>query len=248
MVTKVRRNKTAARRSPATRSSAPIPSRKRTTRAAARGAEARRTTSKPDEGLDFDPAALRYDENGLIPVIVRDAHSGAVLTLAYMNDESLRKTIRSGETWFWSRSRRELWHKGATSGNSQRVVSIAADCDRDALVVTVQPSGPACHTGAISCFAGVPPLPLERLTAVLRDRFEQRPEGSYSSYLFNEGRDKILKKVGEEATEVVIAAKGQGRERTTSEIADLVYHLSVLMVDEGIEWSDITEELSRRAR
>ncbi|MCU1349999.1 MAG: phosphoribosyl-ATP pyrophosphatase [Acidobacteria bacterium] len=189
---------------------------------------------------------VKFDDNGLIPAIVRDARNGAVLTLAYMNEESLRKTIESGETWFWSRSRHELWHKGATSGHRQRVVHIAPDCDRDALVVSVIPLGPACHTGADSCFAGVPPLPLERLTQTLRSRFAERPEGSYSAYLFNEGRDKILKKIGEEATEVVIAAKGEDRGRLVSELADLVYHLSVLMVDEGLGWRDVEEELGRR--
>jgi phosphoribosyl-AMP cyclohydrolase / phosphoribosyl-ATP pyrophosphohydrolase len=191
---------------------------------------------------------VKFDANGLIPAIVRDAKSGAILTLAYMNEESLAKTRESGETWFWSRSRNELWHKGATSGNTQRVVHIAEDCDGDALVVTVEPNGPACHTGAASCFADVPRLPLDRLMDVLRDRYEKRPEKSYSAYLFNEGRDKILKKIGEEATEVVIAAKGQGRERLTSEIADLVYHLSVLMTDEGMAWADVYEELGRRER
>jgi phosphoribosyl-ATP pyrophosphohydrolase/phosphoribosyl-AMP cyclohydrolase len=190
----------------------------------------------------------KFDANGLIPAIVRDAKSGAILTLAYMNEESLAKTRESGETWFWSRSRNELWHKGATSGNTQRVVHIAEDCDGDALVVSVEPAGPACHTGAFSCFADVPPLPLDRLMSTLRDRYEKRPEKSYSAYLFNEGRDKILKKVGEEATEVVIAAKGQARDRLVSEIADLVYHLSVLMVDEGTSWSDVYEELGRRER
>jgi len=189
---------------------------------------------------------VKFDENGLVPAIVRDARSGAVLTLAYMNAESLQKTIESGETWFWSRSRRELWHKGATSGNRQRVVHIAVDCDRDALVVSVLPVGPACHTGAESCFADVPPLPLELLMRTLRSRYDERPANSYSAYLFNEGRDKILKKIGEEATEVVIAAKGQGRERLVSELADLVYHLSVLMVDERIDWRDVEEELGRR--
>jgi phosphoribosyl-AMP cyclohydrolase / phosphoribosyl-ATP pyrophosphohydrolase len=184
----------------------------------------------------------------LIPAIVRDARTGAVLTLAYMNDESLAKTRETGETWFWSRSRNELWHKGATSGNTQRVVHIAEDCDRDALVVTVEPSGPACHNGTTSCFPDVPPLMLERLTRVLRDRHEQRPDGSYSTYLFNQGRDKILKKIGEEATEVVIAAKGEDKERIVSEIADLVFHLSVLMVDVGIDWTDVDRELEKRAR
>jgi phosphoribosyl-AMP cyclohydrolase / phosphoribosyl-ATP pyrophosphohydrolase len=188
--------------------------------------------------------------NGLIPAIVRDAKTGAILTLAYMNEESLQKTRETGETWFWSRSRGELWHKGATSGNTQRVVHIAADCDGDALVVTVDPAGPACHTGAESCFADVPPpaLDLDRLMKVLKDRQAKRPEKSYSTYLFNEGRDKILKKIGEEATEVVIAAKGQGGERMTSEIADLLFHLSVLLVDEGLDWSDVGAELAKRAR
>ena len=191
---------------------------------------------------------VKLDTNGLVPAIVRDAESGAILTLAYMNEESLAKTRETGETWFWSRSRNELWHKGATSGNTQRVVHIAEDCDGDALVVTVEPNGPACHTGAFSCFAGVPALPLDRLLSVLRDRYEKRPDGSYSAYLFNEGRDKMLKKIGEEATEVVIAAKGESRERLVSELADLVYHLSALLVDEGMGWEDIFEELGRRER
>lgn len=184
--------------------------------------------------------------NDLIPAIIRDARSGEILTLAYMNEESLQKTRETGETWFWSRSRQELWHKGATSGNTQRVVHIAKDCDGDALVVSVEPAGPACHTGARSCFDGVPPPALERLMNVLRDRNERRPAESYSAYLFHEGRDKILKKVGEEATEVVIAAKGEVRERLVSELADLVYHLSVLMVHEGIGWQDVEAELARR--
>jgi phosphoribosyl-ATP pyrophosphohydrolase/phosphoribosyl-AMP cyclohydrolase len=184
----------------------------------------------------------------LIPAIIRDARSGAILTLAYMNDESLAKTRESGETWFWSRSRNELWHKGATSGNTQRVLHIAEDCDGDALVVTVEPRGPACHNGTTSCFPDVPPLMLERLEQILRDRNAHRPEGSYSTYLFNEGRDKILKKIGEEATEVVIAAKSEDRERIVNEIADLVFHLSVLMVDAGIAWTDVEGELEKRVR
>jgi phosphoribosyl-AMP cyclohydrolase / phosphoribosyl-ATP pyrophosphohydrolase len=182
----------------------------------------------------------------LTPAIIRDAKTGAVLTLAWMNDESLQKTIDSGETWFWSRSRGELWHKGATSGNTQRVVHIARDCDGDALVVSVEPAGPACHTGATSCFADVPPLPLESLMRVLRDRYDTRPMGSYSAYLFTEGRDKILKKVGEEATEVVIAAKNESRERLVEELADLVFHLSVLMTDAGVRWEDVEKELEKR--
>jgi phosphoribosyl-AMP cyclohydrolase / phosphoribosyl-ATP pyrophosphohydrolase len=183
----------------------------------------------------------------LIPAIVRDARSGAILTLAWMNDEALARTRESGETWFWSRSRNELWHKGATSGNTQHVVHIATDCDNDALVVSVIAAGPACHTGTPSCFHGVPPRTLDRLMATLNDRRATRPPGSYSAKLFDEGRDKILKKIGEEATEVVIAGRGQGRERMISEIADLVFHLSVLMVDEGIGWEEVEEELERRA-
>ncbi len=191
---------------------------------------------------------MKFDANGLIPAILRDARTGAVLTLAYMNEQSLRLTRETGETWLWSRSRNEMWRKGATSGNTQRVVHIAEDCDGDALVVSVEPSGPACHTGAPSCFADVPPLMLERLMRVLRSRYDERPEGSYSTYLFNAGRNKILKKIGEEATEVVIASKGEGRERMISEIADLVFHLSVLMTDEGIAWNEVERELEERAR
>jgi phosphoribosyl-ATP pyrophosphohydrolase/phosphoribosyl-AMP cyclohydrolase len=183
----------------------------------------------------------------LTPAIVRDANSGAILMLAYMSEESLAKTRETGETWFWSRSRNELWHKGATSGNTQRVIHIASDCDDDALVITVEPRGPACHNGTTSCFPDVPAPTLERLMGVLRDRHTQRPAGSYSTYLFNEGRDKILKKIGEETTEVVIAAKGGTRERIVSELADLVFHLTVLMVDEGIGWGEVERELATRA-
>ena len=183
--------------------------------------------------------------DGLIPVIVRDATTGAVLTLAYMNEESLQRTIDTGETWFWSRSRNELWHKGATSGNTQRVVDITPDCDRDALLVSVVPAGPACHTGATSCFRA-PALDLASLMSVLRSRFDLRPEGSYSTTLFNAGRNKIAKKIGEEATEVVIAATSESRERLISEVADLMFHLSVLLVNEGVGWEEVGGELQRR--
>lgn len=184
----------------------------------------------------------------LIPAIVRDARSGAILTLAYMNDESLQKTIDSGETWFWSRSRNELWHKGATSGNTQRVVHIAHDCDDDALVVSVIPAGPACHTGAESCFDGIPPPPLQQLEATLRDRFAKRPAGSYTATLFEKGRNAIAQKVGEEATEVVVAALGgEGKDRVIGETADLVVHLVALLVNEGIAWREVEEEIDRRA-
>jgi phosphoribosyl-ATP pyrophosphohydrolase/phosphoribosyl-AMP cyclohydrolase len=170
--------------------------------------------------------------------------------LAWMSEESLQKTLDTGETWFWSRSRNELWHKGATSGNTQQVVHIAGDCDGDALVVTVVPAGPACHTGAASCFEDVPPsaLDLDGLMRVLRDRYESRPDGSYSASLFNAGRERIVKKVGEETTEVIIAALSEPRERVVSEVADLLFHVSVLLTDIGIDWSEIGQELGRRAK
>jgi phosphoribosyl-AMP cyclohydrolase / phosphoribosyl-ATP pyrophosphohydrolase len=191
---------------------------------------------------------LKFDANGLIPAIIQDSRTGEVLTLAYMNRESLDRTRESGETWLWSRSRKELWHKGATSGNTQRVVAISEDCDSDALVVSVIPTGPACHTGARSCFTGAPQRTLDRLMSVLRDRRENRPEGSYNAKLFNGGRGRIAKKIGEEATEVVIAALSETRDRMVSEIADLVFHVTVLMADEGIDWSEIEGELANREK
>jgi phosphoribosyl-ATP pyrophosphohydrolase/phosphoribosyl-AMP cyclohydrolase len=191
---------------------------------------------------------LKFDASGLIPAVIQDARTGEVLTLAYMNQESLDRTRASGETWLWSRSRNELWHKGATSGNTQRVVAISEDCDRDALVVSVIPNGPACHTGARSCFVGTPPRTLDRLMAVLRDRREKRPEGSYTAKLFSGGRARIVKKIGEEATEVVIAALSETHDRMISEIADLIFHVTVLMADEGIDWSEIESELAKREK
>jgi phosphoribosyl-ATP pyrophosphohydrolase/phosphoribosyl-AMP cyclohydrolase len=192
---------------------------------------------------------VKFDESGLVPAIVKDGGSGAVLMLAWMNAEALQKTVESGETWFWSRSRRQLWNKGATSGNRQRVVAIATDCDRDALLVTVVPAGPSCHTGARSCFDDDPAggLALGNLMTVLRQRFHDRPDGSYSTWLFERGTNKILKKIGEEATEVVLAAKGEGRERLASEIADLVFHLSALLVEQGMEWNEVADELAKRS-
>jgi phosphoribosyl-ATP pyrophosphohydrolase/phosphoribosyl-AMP cyclohydrolase len=188
--------------------------------------------------------------NGLIPAIVRDAKSGAILSLAFMNEESLAKTKETGQTWFWSRSRNQLWHKGETSGNTQHVVHIAEDCDHDSLVVTVDPAGPACHTGAMSCFDDVPPpaLDLAGLMRVLRDRYATRPAGSYSASLFDAGREKIVKKVGEESAEVIIAALSEPRERVISEVADLLFHVSVLLTDVGIDWSEVGTELARRAK
>ncbi|MBR6708693.1 MAG: bifunctional phosphoribosyl-AMP cyclohydrolase/phosphoribosyl-ATP diphosphatase HisIE [Clostridia bacterium] len=196
---------------------------------------------------------LKFDEKGLIPAIVTDADSGAVLTLAYMNRESLEITLREGRTCFWSRSRQELWRKGETSGNVQRIVSITADCDRDALVVKVRKTGPACHLGNDSCFVDLvaegdeaPGFSLDALMDLLIGRKVEKKEGSYTTYLFEKGIDKILKKVGEESTEVIVAAKGDDRGETIYEIADLCYHVMVLMVEMGISLDDIRRELASR--
>ncbi len=201
----------------------------------------------------LDLNELRFDENGLIPAIVVDAVSKKVLTLAYMNRESLAISMEKGLTCFWSRSRQELWLKGETSGNYQHIVSITADCDRDALVVTVVKDGPACHLGTDSCFndpvwqSGEPePFSTEGLYALLQDRKERRPEGSYTSYLFDKGLDKILKKVGEECTEVIIAGKAEDEKETVYEIADLAYHVLVLMVQLGIPVEEVRKELASR--
>ena len=195
---------------------------------------------------------LKFDEKGLIPAIVVDDETGKVLTLAYMNRESLGISLEKGLTCFWSRSRQELWLKGATSGNYQHIVSITADCDWDALEVRVRKEGPACHTGAESCFHnGVygekqEPFRLEGLYDLLTSRKEELPEGSYTTYLFRKGIDKILKKVGEECTEVIIAGKADDRAETVYEIADLAYHVLVLMVQMGISVEDIRRELAGR--
>ena len=196
--------------------------------------------------------ALRFDEKGLIPAIVVDDETGKVLTLAYMNRESLRISVEKGLTCFWSRSRQALWLKGETSGNYQHIVSITADCDGDALEVRVKKDGPACHTGAESCFHN-PVLGetrekfrLEGLYQLLQSRKKELPEGSYTTYLFQKGLDKILKKVGEESTEVIIAGKAGDKAETIYEIADLAYHVLVLMVQMGISVEDIREELASR--
>ena len=196
---------------------------------------------------------LKFDGKGLIPAIVVDAGSKKVLTLAYMTRESLEITMREGRTCFWSRSRRELWRKGETSGNIQRVVSITADCDRDTLVVEVNKAGPACHLGTDSCFndrvfegGESAPFSVEGLYALLQGRKADLPEGSYTTYLFQKGLDKILKKVGEECAEVIIAGKAGDRAETVYEIADLMYHVMVLMVELGIPVEDITRELASR--
>lgn len=238
---------------------------------------------------DMDSALihrLKFDAEGLIPAIVQDHASGAVLMLAYMNAESLAQTLQSGETWFWSRSRGELWHKGATSGHRQKVLDIRLDCDGDTLLVNVISLGPACHTGEPTCFfenvhsadqnateprtAVSPPseaeiekhggtlslvngpamdlgILLQDLFTLILDRKEQRPEGSYTSYLFNSGLDKILKKVGEEASETIIAAKNDGTTELTYELTDLLYHLLVLMAEREVSLRDIIVELSARA-
>lgn len=220
---------------------------------------------------------VKFDERGLVPAIVQDARTREVLTLAYMNAESLRRTLEERETWFWSRSRSELWHKGETSGNTQRVIDVRLDCDSDALIALVEPNGPACHTGAPSCFfneiaeasnENFSPATLEEnmgrrdesdaaaveLGALLAELYElietrrrERPEGSYTSYLFNEGLDKILKKVGEESAETIIAAKNEDAHALTAEASDLIYHLLVLLVQRGVSLDAVRDELAHRS-
>jgi phosphoribosyl-ATP pyrophosphohydrolase/phosphoribosyl-AMP cyclohydrolase len=232
---------------------------------------------------------LKFDESGLITAIIQDEATDEVLMVAHMNAESLAKTLQTGETWFWSRSRRQLWHKGETSGNTQRVVDVRLDCDGDAVLIRVEPRGPACHTGERTCFyrsaegpgalrteerskaeerpkvepAPSPQLSLVNVTAMdlgillqnlyqlIQERQDQRPEGSYTSYLFNSGLDKILKKIGEESAETIIAAKNtdlnEGRQQLSEEISDLLYHLLVLMVERQVSLQDILNELNERA-
>ena len=213
-------------------------------------------------------ADIKFDERGLVPAIVQDANTLQVLTLAYMNAASLRRTLETNETWFWSRSRALLWHKGETSGNKQRVVAVSLDCDHDALRVLVVPEGPACHSGAQSCFhnelreaskevrAGAEAESskadlgevLNRLYALIESRNRERPEGSYTTYLFDQGLDKILKKVGEECAETIIAAKNEDRDALVKESADLLYHLLVLFSDRRLGLDDVGDELSSRGR
>lgn len=227
--------------------------------------------------MDFKIDELKFDEYGLLPAIVQDATTREVLTLAYANAESLKRTLETNETWFWSRSRKELWHKGETSGNTQRVVAIFLDCDQDALMLLVEPAGPACHTGERTCFhntietasvsvltsqvpgpAGTAEMRadaavpedlgglLDQLYALIESRRQQRPNGSYTTYLFNEGLDKILKKLGEEATETIIAAKNPESAPLVAETADLLYHLLVMLVERGVNLNEIRLELTRR--
>lgn len=196
---------------------------------------------------------LKFDEKGLIPAVVVHAVTKEVLTVAYMNKESLAITMEKGLTCFYSRSRQELWLKGETSGNYQHVVSITADCDNDALVVKVEPDGPACHLGTESCFNNTlweseerGEFSLEALMKLIEGRKTEKKEGSYTTYLFEKGLDKILKKVGEECTEVIIAAKANDKKETVYEIADLCYHVMVLMIEAGISLEDIHRELASR--
>ena len=201
----------------------------------------------------IDMEKLKFDEKGLIPAIVVDGKSGQVLTLAYMNKESLEISIREERTCFWSRSRQELWRKGETSGNAQHIIDITADCDYDALVVRVNKDGPACHTGAESCFFHevylsdeLKQFSYEGLYHLIEGRKTSPKEGSYTTYLFEKGLDKILKKVGEECTEVIIGGRKEDKEETIYEIADLTYHVMVLMVQMGITVEDIARELEKR--
>ncbi len=214
-------------------------------------------------------ADIKFDKRGLVPAIVQDANTLEVLTLAYMNQESLERTLAENETWFWSRSRKSLWHKGETSGNKQRVVAVSLDCDHDALRVLVVPEGPACHTGAQTCFhnelkeaskearaevgtdsskADLGEV-LTSLHSLIESRKRERPEGSYTTYLFDQGLDKILKKVGEESAETIIAAKNDDRLALVNESADLLYHLLVLFVQRGLTLDELRHELlSRRGK
>lgn len=219
-----------------------------------------------DLSLEQVSKHIRWDASGLVPAIVQDAQSKQVLMMAYMNRESLRLTLESGETWFWSRSREELWHKGATSGNVQTVVSMTYDCDGDTLLLQVNPKGPACHTGQTTCFyneitvQGEKSEPvnnrgaaesgrfavLAELEEVIAQREVERPEGAYTTYLFDKGVDKILKKVGEEASETIIAAKNKDNAELKLEISDLIYHLLVLLQERKLPLDEIMDELSRR--
>lgn len=201
----------------------------------------------------FELTGLKYDERGLIPAIVIDTETRRVLMLAYMNEESLRLSMEKGLTCFYSRSRQQLWLKGETSGHYQHIVSITADCDRDTLLVEVRKDGPACHLGTESCFSDVifegdepPAFQYEDLMEMLRGRRDNPKEGSYTTYLFQKGLDKMLKKVGEETTEVIIAAKDHDRANTIYEIGDLMYHVMVLMLEAGISLEDIKREMASR--
>jgi len=228
--------------------------------------------NEKESGFMLDIGTLKFDNRGLIPAVVTDVETGDVLMLAYMNAESLRISIDEGRTCFWSRSRGELWRKGENSGNVQHIVSIKADCDRDSLTIAVKKDGPACHTGAESCFfedvyysgseknsgdsarkdkanaasTAAAPFSLRGLFNLIKDRKINKKAGSYTTYLFEKGTDKILKKIGEESTEVIIAGKAGDNSETVYEIADLTYHIMVLMAELGISMDDVMNELSSR--
>ncbi|MDX6531003.1 MAG: phosphoribosyl-AMP cyclohydrolase / phosphoribosyl-ATP pyrophosphohydrolase [Blastocatellia bacterium] len=209
-------------------------------------------------------ADIKFDERGLAPAIVQDANTLQVLTLAYMNRESLERTLADRETWFWSRSRSSLWHKGETSGNKQRVVEVSVDCDHDALRILVVPEGPACHTGAQTCFHNeLQEAPKEKpvdsskadlgevlngLYGLIESRNRERPEGSYTTYLFEQGLDKVLKKLGEECAETIIAAKNDDQDALVKESSDLLYHLLVMFVERGLTLDQVRDELVSRGR
>jgi len=221
--------------------------------------------------MNFRIEDVKFLDQGLIPAVVQDARTLEVLTLAYMNEESLKRTIQTQQTWFWSRSRKELWHKGQTSGNTQRVVELILDCDQDAIVVLVEPAGPACHTGQQTCFhnalesegqyshSSQPPQTadcapvadlgrlLNQLYVLIQSRRRERPKGSYTTYLFDEGLDKILKKLGEESAETIIAAKNDDNTGLIAEVSDLIYHLLVLLVERGVSLDEIRLELAQRS-
>jgi len=208
--------------------------------------------------MAFDTSNLRFDAHGLIPAIIQDIKSGEVLMMAYMNEEALHKTLESGQTWFWSRSRQELWNKGATSGHYQDVKEISYDCDADCLLVKVAQRGVACHTGERSCFhnlivsaggkTGTSPYILNEIYDVVMGRKKEMPEGSYTTYLFSKGLDKILKKVGEETAEVIIGAKNRNKHEVIYEVGDLMYHLMVLLAEQGITPEEIYRELGKRRK
>ena len=235
--------------------------------------------------MNFRIEDLKFDEYGLVPAIVQDAQTLEVLTLAYMNRESLERTVATNSTWFWSRSRSELWHKGETSGNTQQVIELVLDCDQDAIVVLVEPAGPACHTGERTCFHNAIGSDVQGLTRdtersaeapqskvgtnetrkdnreaedlgallnqlydLVESRKRERPDGSYTSYLFNEGLDKILKKVGEESAETIIAAKNENTNGLVAEVSDLIYHLLVLLVERGVSLDEIRQEMAQRGK
>jgi phosphoribosyl-ATP pyrophosphohydrolase/phosphoribosyl-AMP cyclohydrolase len=213
------------------------------------------TSQQQAEDLNL---AIQWDERGLIPAVVQDANTGQVLMLAYMNRQSLARTLKTKETWFWSRSRQELWHKGATSGNTQRVIEVRYDCDADTLLLRVEPAGPACHTGHQSCFyrrlpdqakVGAPPSSagvLAYLEAVIQERKANPRTGSYTCQLFEAGLPRIAKKVGEEAVEAIVAAQSESDDRLASELADLIYHSLVLLAARDLSWADVEAELARR--